>query len=355
MSTQATWKYPTPEPFKNKSDGPSAREFVDQLELFFDWYGTTTFDDEKRCHVTLSLCRDLAHKWAQAYLHARNAKDKDAAGNKITLSTEVLTRQAKLKSWEQFKQEFLAQFSSIDEVRSATEAVARLRHTGAIATYAAEFRQLAAQTEWNEASKIAMFRAHLNARTLDQISLAADEPTGYEAFVNWVIKLAERSEDRQSHSRPLTDSNRTNQRSSRGRFRPRRTGNYSGNPRQYGVPDGNQSNCLSQQDRDRYIEEKRCFVCGKVGHMASDPNFHPRGNNTTGGTRPGGSTGAPPRNASMAAPNYYNRLEDEGDDQPLTGASTSRTPWSQPWKEFEDVDLPTRHTAAATWEGKGHT
>lgn len=356
MSTQATWKYPTPEPFKNKSDGPSAREFIDQLELFFDWYGASTFDDEKKCHVTLSLCRDLAHKWAQAYLHARTAKaGTNAAGTTVPLSTEVTARQATLKSWEAFKKEFLAQFSSIDEVRSATEAVSRLRHSGPIATYAAEFRQLAAQTEWNEASKIAMFRAHLNARTLDQIALAADEPSGYEAFVNWVIKLAERSEDRQSHIKPSTDANRSNQRNNGGRFRPRRTGNNNRNTGQYGVHNGNQSNRLSQQDRESYIKDNRCFICGKVGHISTDANFHPGRNNPAGGTRPSGPSGAPPRNASMATPNYYERLENEGEERPLTGASTSRTPWQPPWNEFEDVDLPDRHTAAMTWEGKGRT
>lgn len=35
---------------------------------------------------------------------------------------------------------------------------------------------------------------------------------------------------------------------------------------------------LSFQDRQRYIQEGRCFRCDQIGHRAADPKFHPKNN-----------------------------------------------------------------------------
>lgn len=274
---RSTFKFPMPDPFLGKPDEASgasnAREFISKVELTFRWHQREFFLATTRVEFVLFLCQGAAFSWASAYIEA-------LGDPRNPLHPRTL-------SWTRFKKAFLAQFSSIDQAQTATRLITTLKQTGKVSEYAAKFREYAAQTKWNDDSKIAVYHTGLRDTIKTIIATSVDIPGRYEDYVNWTIKIgdrldqaaAERARSAQSSGRNAqTGRNQTSTSNSRNRGRPNTSNDR---PR----------SSLSREETERYRREGLCFKCGKKGHNSNDPKFHPRPTGAGGSGTAGGATG----------------------------------------------------------------
>lgn len=318
---RSTFKFPMPDPFLGKPDEASgasnAREFISKVELTFRWHQWEFFLATTRVEFVLFLCQGAAFSWASAYIEA-------LGDPRNPLHPRTL-------SWTRFKKAFLAQFSSIDQAQTATRLITTLKQTGKVSEYAAKFREYAAQTKWNDDSKIAVYHTGLRDTIKTIIATSVDIPGRYEDYVNWTIKIgdrldqaaAEHARSAQSSGRNAqTGRNQTSTSNSRNRGRPN-TGNDR--PR----------SSLSREETERYRREGLCFKCGKKGHNSNDPKFHPRPTGAGGSGTAGGAAGVSTKtgNATFGSGNPIVEEEDA-----LELDATSFVPGKVlPWHEYEDV------------------
>ncbi|KAG8971729.1 hypothetical protein FRB93_003230 [Tulasnella sp. JGI-2019a] len=227
-----SYKFPAPESFDGKPDlqgGSKAREFFMKCEIYFSFYDDQFKVDTNRARFIPFLCKDAAYARASAYMAALEDSSHELHGV--------------LNSASKFKDTFLAQFSSINLVESATQELSRLNQSGKILEFTARFRELASQTKWNDESKITIFYTKLSDRIKDVIVTSPVVPTKYEEYVNWAIKIRERLESRQWECPRGFISNRSNH--------GRRS--YPTNGRgQSSANQNNQRNSLSLEDLERY-------------------------------------------------------------------------------------------------------
>ena len=191
MATAPGYKFPLPDPFDGKSDdlsgGSKAREFMDKCEVFFSKHSGDFGNAEDKVRFTFMLLKDAAWPWAAALIPA--------------LSNNTHAQRGMVTNWATFKMAFLAQFSSVDQKAATTRELVKLKQTGKVSQYAAQFRELASQTEWNDDSKIAIYHTGLRGAIQHIISTSVTIPTTYEEYVNWTIQIGDRL-DALSASKP---------------------------------------------------------------------------------------------------------------------------------------------------------
>lgn len=294
MSTPGGFKFPTPKAFDGKPDefsGASrAREFVSKCELYFTFYTKEFSTDDMKVKFVLFLCEDAAYAWAAAYIGAISDTSSPLYGT--------------TQKWDDFKKAFLAQFSSVDQVQTATRQLTQLKQIGKVSAYAARFRELACQTKWNDESKLAVYYNGLRNAVKDVIAKTANIPTKYEEYVNWTIGIGDRIDmntaERARTAKPSSDSKE-----------------YSSDPDddamspivRMGLNFG-----LSLEEIETYMEEKRCFKCHELGHRANDKNYHPK--------------------------IKFETNDDQASDEQLALEATRDQTRGLRWSEYEDVILP---------------
>lgn len=302
--------------------------------MVFALNAATFTTDAHKVAYAMALCKDLAYAWTKPIMDAYldpNAK-KAAAG-------ELKNAKDLSDSWALFSTAFLQQFSAVDEALAAERAIAKLVQKGPIAEHTARFRELAAQTEWNDSAKLAAYRGGLRKDVGEIVSRFPDPPKNLDAYLNWVIKVAEGVENDKGEHPPIgrSDSNNCS--------RPRANASSRNGNRPTQTRSNNRFN-LTREEMARYRSENRCYRCGVVGHMANDPQFHP-----TSGSR--GSTGKSSGN-SGAATKTANVIHTQNRFQPLDNIEEeydegmNAVHLDRPW-EFEDLEL----YSATLGKGKG--
>ncbi|KAG8841437.1 hypothetical protein FRB96_007733, partial [Tulasnella sp. 330] len=184
MSNVAGFKFPTPAEFDGKSDESTgvskAREFLVKVEIYVGVYSANFPSPVDKSRLILFLCKDAAFSWASLYMPAINNTNHK--------------KQKFLEDWDGFKAAFLAQFSSVDQEATATRELVNIRHTGKVSEFAVRFRELAAQTKWNDESKIVVYLTKLKESIRGIILTTISALTQYEEFVNWTIKIGDQVE-----------------------------------------------------------------------------------------------------------------------------------------------------------------
>lgn len=340
MSSGTGFKFPQPKPFTGKPDEATgvikSREFLAKCDIFFGFYKAQFKEDDTKTIFVLFLCEDAAYAWASVYIAAMGQEEHELH--------EVL------KNWGTFKKAFLAQFGSVNPTKTATRDIIALSQAGKVSEYARTFRELAAQTKFDDSSKIAIYEKGLK----DNIKLALANasvwrPDDYEEFVNWTIEIRDNLEFVKQTSGSGHQPIRPNK---------SRPSNQGGNRGDRPPASANRARSgLSREETERRIRENRCFTCNKVGHRSNDPAFHPKSNAGSGGPSSGGPTGLPQKagNATHGKGRRYIEESDQGDESPderitLDAASFRPSGSRYPWNEFEDVTLPS--VQAKSWRAK---
>ena len=207
-------------------------------------------DERDKCLFCLSFFTGDAYAWGKPW-----------ADELVAKTGKLYTRMGKFAD---FKEDFLKQFSSIDDIRTAEHELETFRQTGTVAAYTARFRALVNQTEWDESAKKAAFRRGLKEGIRQAIAVAPAPPADYEGFLNWVIGIGDSLD--QSHQSGSNFQGSSRQRGGRGQ----RFQRYEARP-----TDANSQTNRPSPRMGNLRRTIKCYRCGVEGHMANDSKFHP--------------------------------------------------------------------------------
>lgn len=166
-----------------------------------------------------------------------------------------------------FLTEFKANYDDPHVQKNAQANLRRLRQAkGSVLSYASKFRRLASETGFNAEAKVSLFRNGLNDDVKDVLATVLEEPSDFEGFMNFCIKIDHRLYDRRIERRDKQAS------SSQGQQHP----SERPHPKPESVPmdldaigSSKRHNKLTKEERQRRFTENLCLYCGEGGHRLS--------------------------------------------------------------------------------------
>ncbi len=167
-----------------------------------------------------------------------------------------------LQDFDGFIEEFTNTFGETDKARTAATKLRSLQQRSrAASAYAAEFRQLACDVDWDNNALISAFRWGLRDDVKDLLLNLPDPMTLSEAITQAVRcdnRLFERRQERRSSSGPFRVDATI----------PMRQNNVS-KPEPMQI-DSSKILRLSQEEKDRRRKENLCMYCGAKDHKVQD-------------------------------------------------------------------------------------
>jgi hypothetical protein len=176
-------------PEKFDGDRHKLRGFLNQLELLFNLNPSKYPTD----HIKVSFVGTLLTGKALAYFNP--IIEKPAIYGYL------------LNNWDNFKENLQQAFGDPDRTYIAETRIRNLKQNNQPASsYAAEFRSLASDIDWNQAALISQFKQGLKSEVKDML-LHHDHPTHLEGFINLAIKCDNRLFEHQQEKKHSSINN----------------------------------------------------------------------------------------------------------------------------------------------------
>jgi hypothetical protein len=227
-------KLPLPEKYDGKRH--SFRQFINSVTMQFSVSPERFSSDQIKVSFVASLLRGPALDWISPYLEKKDAM---------------------LSSWEEFEKRFKAMFDDPHRAKTAVTKLTQLRQgRRPVVAYAAEFRRIVMDADFDNNAEVFWFRAGLSDAILDELTHTTAE-TDLDKFIAQCILIDTRLREREveRRRRPMVPS------SSRAPVAP--------SPDAM-VLDSTSSNerhgPISPEERKRRIENDLCLYCGRAGH-----------------------------------------------------------------------------------------
>ena len=138
----ATRKPKIAAPEKFGGDREKLRTFLTHTDLYCEYNEVPT--DQEKILMASTYMKDRASNWMQPYVD-------DYLLDAEHRGTKAETR-ALFAGWTEFKEEMGRIFGEIDAKNQAEKKITRLKQTTSVATYTAEFKQLQARIDWDNAA-----------------------------------------------------------------------------------------------------------------------------------------------------------------------------------------------------------
>jgi len=261
-------------------------DWLIQWDLFFLFQGERV-PDEKRVTLVASYMRGPAFKWIKPFLIKYRNDNLDSSDINDWM-----------EDFDEFKERIRVVFGITNEPVLARRDIQRIKQTKSAADYAAEFQQLAANTDWDNTALMTMFRQGLKPKVKEELMRTGASTDTLDTLMNTAIdidtKLYELQQELRDdpRARVTTMSNQASPRNqwrnnlNRGnRYRPntgRRIHNdtrsgYFG-PEAMDLSNINKGpgaptarwNDKGKGSNDKRGKSKDCYNCGKPGHFARD-------------------------------------------------------------------------------------
>jgi hypothetical protein len=164
-----------------------------------------------------------------------------------------------LSSWEKFESKFTAMFDDPHRAKTAVTKLTQLRQgRRPVVAYAAEFRRIVMDANFDNNAQVYWFRAGLADPILDELTHTAAE-TDLDKFIAQCVlidtRLREREVERTRRSRTMLPPS-------------------SSRPSNASTPDAmiidstsTRQGPISAEERKRRIENDLCLYCGRAGHQ----------------------------------------------------------------------------------------
>ena len=219
------------------------RGFINQLELVFQLQPTRYVSDNTKIATLGTLLSDQALSWYVPFIE----------------KPELYREQ--LNSWPAFKSGMAKTFGEIDQTTVSANKLRKLTQgTGMASHYAANFRQLATDLDWNESALINQFRFGLSDAVKDML-VHYDYPTKLNDFVELAIRIDNRLYEHRMERRNGPVHNAQNS-----GMAPVPTVR---NPEAMDV-DTLRRGPLTAAEREHRYRNGLCIVCGKPGHLKAN-------------------------------------------------------------------------------------
>ena len=236
-----------PAPERYEGDLGSCRSFLLQCSLVFELQPLTYPTDGSRIAYLIGSLRGEALAWATAVWERGSAVCRD---------------------YSAFTAEMRMVFDHPVRGREASQRLLHLRQgSRSVASFAVEFRTLAAESGWNGEALQGVFLNALSDDIKDQLAFR-EESTDLDELIALSIRLDNRLSERRRErgSRPVShgfELHATPRPSASFSAPPRRERGHSPEPMQIGRTN------LSPAERERRIRSGSCLYCGLSGHLRS--------------------------------------------------------------------------------------
>lgn len=245
-------KMKEPEPFHGERD--KIRGFLTQMRAYqrFNIKPTTT-EASKVLHAA-SYLRGQALAWFEPRMRDYLENPGEAKDGETRLMFE---------DYDEFEKRLKKVFGDTDEERKAERELARLRQTTSVAAYAATFRQVTSNLDWEDEPLIARFYEGLKDDVKDEL-IKLDRPEGLTEYIEMAVRIDERLyERRMERSKRTTTIPWSRSTKFQGRTGGRQQQRFT-KKANYGDP-------MELDTTNRSNDKKGgCYQCGKEGHFKRD-------------------------------------------------------------------------------------
>lgn len=257
--------------------------FLIQVNLYMTFNGNRFASDTERVLWTVSLLAGDALNWIEGFLQDyMEHTDRYGSTND---NMEDRTMEI-FGTWRGFERQIKATFGEVDEVRIAVRALLILRQRGSAAKYTAEFQRYSTKTNWNDDALRDQYYEGLKDLVKDEL-LRREKPGSLEEMTDMAVEIDNRFYERSLEKKGVYNVKYTKNPKGRDNYAGGRTSNqWRSDPIEL---DATQRKELSPKDRQRHMDNKTCFTCGKPGHLAR---------NCKGGNRPIRTSGRKELNAT---------------------------------------------------------
>lgn len=227
--------------------------FLTQVDLYLLFNSDKFNDEPSKVVFAASYLRGTAFEWFSTHLQDYIANRYDADVLRDT-TKRIFGRYASFKALMQ------QTFGDIDEERTAERKLLYLKQTGSASSYAAEFQRWAIKTKWDDAAQSAKFYQGLKDTIKDEI-VRTERPGTLQRMIEVATRIDNRQYERQLEKK--------------GQYRPIvSTRVYRAVPKEdpYG-PRPMELDAIQTKGEKRK-ETRKCYQCGKIGHLAK--NCHQR-------------------------------------------------------------------------------
>ena len=237
-----------PAPQRYGGDLGSCRSFLTQCSLVFEMQPQTYPTERSRIAYLIGSLSGEALAWAAAVWERGSAV---------------------CHNYGAFTEDMRKVFDHPVRGKEASQRLLQLRQgSRSVASFAVEFRTLAAESGWNEEALQGVFQNALSSELKDRLT-SWEEPTNLDHLISLAIhmdnRLRERRRERSAHSfaTPPFESPAATQSSLPVAVPPRYVRSSSPEPMQIGRTH------LTPEERERRIRSGACLYCGTSGHLRS--------------------------------------------------------------------------------------
>jgi hypothetical protein len=184
------FEFPKPNEFTGAVDrvtgSTEAREWIASVKAYLQFHKIS--DESQQVYFALHLCKKKAYQWASIYIKWWGTTPTPETQEYVDVGQD----------WGKFEDRFFAQFATGNLSQVASDIIHdKLTYDKekGIAEFAAKFRELANQTDWNNEAKRQTFRAILPPWIKSKLVSTTNVPRDYEEFVDFVVQIVEQQEN----------------------------------------------------------------------------------------------------------------------------------------------------------------
>lgn len=201
-------------------------------------------------------------------------------------SKESIENLKLLTDYDHFIATFKELYDDPHAQRHAQSTIKRLKQgKGSVLTYSARFRRLSVDTGFNKNALIDLFRDGLSDDVKDVLASCLEEPTDFEEFIRFCVKIDNRLFDRRLE-KSSTSKNRdsapnliskTGHGDTRNGYRAIKASSGSGpGPSPMDLDSMQTHHKLTKDEKQRRLVNNLCLYCGNAGHKVSNCDKKPK-------------------------------------------------------------------------------
>jgi hypothetical protein len=258
-STTKKPKMAAPEKYDGSRE--ELRTFLTKIDLYCEFNEVP--NDQDKILMASTYMKGKAANWMQPYVDDY-LLDAEHRGTKDETRTMFA-------SWTEFKQEMGRIFGEVDAKNQAEKRITHLRQTKSVSAYTAEFKQLQARIDWDDAALRTVFEAGLKENVKDGL-VHHDKPGTLQALIELATRIDNRLWER-SQQKGRFQPTMANTRKQRSRYDKDGDTIMTGKVQEKAKDRktrGKRHDGLSKEERQKRYDNKACLRCGKVGHFARD-------------------------------------------------------------------------------------
>ena len=180
-----------------------------------------------------------------------------------------------LDDYQAFMTAFIKKFEDPHACRNAQEKLMRLKQgKDDVPAYAEKFLKISTETNYNEAALIVFFRRGLHEEIQDALALSLEDVNDLNAYMELCvqidIRLRQRRSEKKSYNAKINPFDYQGKKFHKTSSFSGNTSSNSGNNMEVDHTTITKSKKLTDEERQRRINEKLCLYCGKPNHKAKE-------------------------------------------------------------------------------------